>query len=81
MSKRLRMLIRRSPDRFKTITSDNGTEFHDYASVEAATGTKGKTLGDRTSDECFLESQKAVPFRLAARRPSQSSSSGTRISG
>lgn len=40
MSKRLRMLIRRSPDRFKTITSDNGTEFHDYASVEAATGTK-----------------------------------------
>ncbi len=40
MSKRLRMLIRRAPDRFQTMTSDNGTEFHDYGSVEAATGVK-----------------------------------------
>ena len=34
------MLIRRYPDQFKTITSDNGTEFHDYAAVEATTGVK-----------------------------------------
>ena len=40
MSRRLKMLIRRAPSQFKTITSDNGTEFHDYASVEAATGVK-----------------------------------------
>ncbi len=40
MSQRLKMLIRRAPSQFKTITSDNGTEFHDYASVEAATGVK-----------------------------------------
>lgn len=38
MSRRIRMLVRRAADRFKTITADNGTEFHDYASVEAATG-------------------------------------------
>jgi IS30 family transposase len=38
MSKRLRMLMRRNPQRFNTITSDNGTEFHDYVSVEKATG-------------------------------------------
>jgi IS30 family transposase len=40
MSKRLRMLIRRAPSQFKTMTSDNGTEFHDYESVEAATGVQ-----------------------------------------
>jgi IS30 family transposase len=40
MSKRLKMLIRRVPERFKTLTSDNGTEFHDYASVEEATGVR-----------------------------------------
>ncbi len=40
MSRQLRMLIRRAPSQFQTITSDNGTEFHDYASVEAATGVK-----------------------------------------
>ena len=40
MSQRLRMLIRRAPSQFKTITSDNGTEFHDYAAVEEATGVK-----------------------------------------
>ena len=40
MSQRLRMLIRRAPIQFHTITSDNGTEFHDYASVEEATGVQ-----------------------------------------
>ena len=39
-SKRLKALIRRAPGRFKTITADNGTEFHDYESVERATGVK-----------------------------------------
>ena len=39
-SKRLKMLIRRAPNQFKTITADNGTEFHDYASVEEATDVK-----------------------------------------
>jgi IS30 family transposase len=38
MSKRLKKLIRRAPDKFKTMTPDNGTEFHDYKSVEKATG-------------------------------------------
>jgi len=40
MSKRIKMLIRRAPEKFKTITADNGTEFHDYKSVEDATGVK-----------------------------------------
>ncbi len=40
MSKRLKMLLRRAPDRFKTMTSDNGTEFDDYAAVEQATGVR-----------------------------------------
>jgi len=31
-------LMRRHPQRFKTITADNGTEFHDYARLERATG-------------------------------------------
>lgn len=31
-------LIRRHPDLFKTITADNGTEFHGYADIEQATG-------------------------------------------
>lgn len=31
-------LMRRHPQRFKTITADNGTEFHDYAQIEHATG-------------------------------------------
>ena len=38
MSRRLCKLIRRAPLHFETITADNGTEFHDYAAVEAATG-------------------------------------------
>jgi IS30 family transposase len=33
-------IIRRYPGRFKTITSDNGTEFHAYQRVEKATGVK-----------------------------------------
>ena len=37
-NKRLIQLIRREPGRFKTITSDNGTEFHQFAAVEKATG-------------------------------------------
>ena len=40
MSRRLRSLIRREPDCFKTITADNGTEFHDYEAVEKATLAK-----------------------------------------
>ncbi len=39
-SKRLKKLIRRAPDQFKTITADNGTEFHDYKSVEEETDVK-----------------------------------------
>jgi IS30 family transposase len=34
------MLIRRHPGRFQTITSDNGTEFHCYRQIEAATGVR-----------------------------------------
>lgn len=30
-------LVRRHPDRFDTITADNGTEFHDYPAIEDAT--------------------------------------------
>jgi IS30 family transposase len=33
-------LIRRHPGRVKTITSDNGTEFHCYRAIEAATGVR-----------------------------------------
>jgi IS30 family transposase len=33
-------LMRRHPRRFKTITADNGTEFHDYAAIEQTTGTR-----------------------------------------
>jgi transposase, IS30 family len=32
-------LMRRHPQQFKSITADNGTEFHDYAAIEQATGT------------------------------------------
>lgn len=34
LSKKLNSLIRREPGLVKTITSDNGTEFHDYKTVE-----------------------------------------------
>jgi len=33
-------LIQRSPDQFKTITLDNGTEFHDYERIEEKSGVK-----------------------------------------
>jgi IS30 family transposase len=33
-------LIRRHPEKFKTITADNGTEFHSYKSIEAKTGVR-----------------------------------------
>jgi len=39
-SQRAKTLIRRAPDQCKTITADNGTEFHDYESIERATGVK-----------------------------------------
>ena len=39
-SQRTKTLIRRAPDQFKTITADNGTEFHDYESIERTTGVK-----------------------------------------
>jgi IS30 family transposase len=37
-SQRTKTLIRRAPDQFRTITADNGTEFHDYKAIERATG-------------------------------------------
>jgi len=37
MARRVTKLIRRHDGCFRTITSDNGTEFHDYAKVEKAT--------------------------------------------
>jgi IS30 family transposase len=39
-STRLKKLIRRAPTQFKTITADNGTEFHDYAAVEESADVK-----------------------------------------
>ena len=38
MTQRLRRLVRRAPQSFKTVTADNGTEFHDYRAVETTTG-------------------------------------------
>ena len=32
-------LMRRHPEKFQTITSDNGTEFHGYAQKRDASGT------------------------------------------
>lgn len=40
MTQRLRRLIRRAPRAFRTITADNGTEFHDYPALERATGLR-----------------------------------------
>ncbi len=40
MSKRIKSLICREQTSFKTITADNGTEFHDYESVERAIPVK-----------------------------------------
>jgi IS30 family transposase len=39
-NRRTLRLMRRHPQRFKTFTADNGTEFHDYAAIERATGTR-----------------------------------------
>jgi IS30 family transposase len=33
-------LVRKHPEKFRTITADNGTEFHSYKHVETATGVK-----------------------------------------
>ena len=33
-------LLRKHPERFRTITADNGTEFHSYKKIEKATGVK-----------------------------------------
>jgi transposase, IS30 family len=38
LNHRLIQLIRRHPTWFKTITTDNGTEFHGYTEIERATG-------------------------------------------
>ena len=38
LNMRVIALIRRLPSAFKTITADNGTEFHGYRQIEAATG-------------------------------------------
>ena len=38
-NRRVIQLIRAQPHLFKTITVDNGTEFHGYADIERATGT------------------------------------------
>jgi transposase, IS30 family len=40
LNKKTNMLIRRSPTLFKTITADNGTEFHQYKKIEAASNVK-----------------------------------------
>ena len=40
MSRRIKRLIARHPKKFRTITSDNGTEFHDYKTVEQKTGVR-----------------------------------------
>ena len=40
LNQRVALLIDRFPGQFKTITADNGTEFHQYEKLEEATGTK-----------------------------------------
>ena len=72
------MLRRRTPTPFKTITSDNGTELHDYASVEEATGvrstslpptTPGNEAATRTSTACSASTSRrgrAKPGSLSA---------------
>ncbi|MBW2494522.1 MAG: IS30 family transposase [Deltaproteobacteria bacterium] len=39
-TRRTIQLIRKHPEKFKTITADNGTEFHVYKKIENATGVK-----------------------------------------
>ena len=40
VNRRATPLIRRQPHAVRTITADNGTEFHGYAAIERATGTR-----------------------------------------
>jgi len=40
LNKRCIKLLRREPAKFKTITADNGTEFHQYPEIEGATNTE-----------------------------------------
>lgn len=40
LNRRTIALIRKHPDKFQTITADNGTEFHSYKEIERATGVK-----------------------------------------
>jgi len=40
VTRRTVSLIRQSPRKFKTITADNGTEFHSYKKIEDATGVR-----------------------------------------
>lgn len=40
LNRRVIQLIRRHAEKFKSITADNGTEFHDYAEIERATGVR-----------------------------------------
>lgn len=39
-ARRTIQLVRKHPEKFRTITSDNGTEFHSYERVESATGVR-----------------------------------------
>jgi IS30 family transposase len=39
-SRAILALLRRHPRKFQTITADNGTEFHGYARIEAASAVK-----------------------------------------
>ena len=39
LNRRCIKLLNREPAKFKTITADNGTEFHQYPEIEAATNT------------------------------------------
>jgi hypothetical protein len=34
LNHRTELLVQRHPQRFKSFTADNGTEFHDYAALE-----------------------------------------------
>lgn len=36
LNKKTKVLIKRFPTEFKTITADNGTEFHQYLKIEEA---------------------------------------------
>ena len=40
LNKKCIRLLKNEPTRFTSITADNGTEFHQYKTVEEATGTK-----------------------------------------